>query len=123
MAEVLGVVASIVTIVQLSSEVVKYLKDVSKASEDIQGFIDEVQGTASILTALKSLLEQPALQSVWATSAQLITVPNGPLDQFHRVLGKLNQEPKHGTGKFKRVTNAVVWPFKKKDVLEILESI
>ena len=123
MAEILGIVSSIIAIVEVSSIVIEYLKDVSGASEDVQVLIDEVKSTTTVLASLKSLLDQPAVQSAWTASAKLLAVPNGPIDQFQRALDLLNRKLKPATGKLRRVADAVVWPFKKKEVSNILKSI
>ena len=111
--------ASIIAILQLSSQVLGYLNDVKDASKDRAKCAIEAANLNSLLTALRFRLEEENSNTPWYTAVRVLTTDNGPLDQFKQALEEL-QEKITGRGKIGMVGNALVWRFKKEEIASIL---
>ena len=57
MAEALGTFGSIFTVVQLSLNTIKLLKDILNAPEEIQRLLDELQCITGIIGVIERLLD------------------------------------------------------------------
>jgi hypothetical protein len=122
MAEVLGVVGSIIGILQLTGTVVNYLSDVQDASKDCSKILIEISSVNGFLFSLKDLVVRAELGETWLDTARSLGVPNGPLAQFKLALERLATHLKPVVG-LKKAGKALVWPFKKGEVMDILSTI
>lgn len=122
MAEVLGITASIVSILQLTGIVVKYLSDLSEASKECSRIILEISMVNGYLSSLQSILENPSSKDSWVATSRSLSLPNGPLDQLRAVMEKLAKRLKPACG-MKKATKAILWPLRKEDVKELLDTI
>lgn len=59
MAEILGITASIVSILQLTGTVIRYLNDFSYTSKETSRIILEISMVNGYLFSLRSILEKP----------------------------------------------------------------
>lgn len=134
MADPLSISASIVAVLQLTSVVAKYLKDVKGGAGYRLRLRDEIRGAVALLEMLKDRIEDEddddegdrdgggGDMSAWRESVQQLAVPDGPLDQFKKSLERLVKKLVPA-GTFQIMKKSLTWPFDKKDVDEILQSI
>ena len=122
MAEVLGITASVIAILQISASVVSVLNDVKNASRDSTRILVEISGVQGILSTLRDLVASAESTETWLSTMRSLDGPNGPLTQFRVALEQLAADLKPLIG-LKKAGRALIWPFKKKDVAQILGSI
>jgi hypothetical protein len=128
MAEI-GLAASILTVIQISEDVItrayKYGKAVKNAENDINKVNKDLQDVRNILTKLETLAKQAESSgrplTLWPTLISL-KEENGPLSQCKSALISLQGElaPAEGWAKFRR---RLQWPHKAKDVGKLVEII
>jgi hypothetical protein len=81
--------ASINVSLQLSTTVLKYLNKVHETSKDYALCTIEAAAIHSLLSILKSRLEEGKFNQPWFTAVQTFTAVKGPLDQFNQALEML----------------------------------
>ena len=120
MAEALGVVGSIVTVLQLSTKVVEYLSTIKDASEDRQRLLAEIYSSIGLLYMLKEQSQRAGPERIATT--QSLGAPGGPVEQFHHALEELVPKlfPVKG---LKKAGKVLSWPFKKEEIMAILRRI
>ncbi len=111
--------ASIVAILQLSSTVLGFLKDVKNASKDRDQCAGEVQNLRGLLATLGDRLQENNFDTPWYTAVQDLAIENGPLEQFKQALEALQKKITAG-GKVGKAGNALIWNFRKEEVASIL---
>ena len=80
MAEALGVTANILTLLQLSDTVIRYLNEVKNASKDCNQFMTEISATSGVLSSLQKLVaEQSSLDD---TKTKIESIQDG-VSQLH----------------------------------------
>jgi hypothetical protein len=119
MADPLSIASGIIAVLQLTSSVVKYLRDVSDSSGYKNGMLLELSGTKGILETLHDLSQGAGEDELFLSSLRLL---QEPLRNYEALLKRLDAAlaPVH---RFKKVGKAFKWPFEKADVLEILAAI
>ncbi|KAE8441895.1 hypothetical protein EG329_004201 [Mollisiaceae sp. DMI_Dod_QoI] len=143
MGDPLGTATSIIAIIQLTVQVVTYLKNVKGGSDDRTRLRDEIRSTTSVLQMLqdrieddddddeddegneaeeKNQAEKGKEQAAWRASVRSLDVPNGPLSQFKQSLESIVEKlaPAGGLEKLKR---KFAWPFDHDTIKEILQVI
>ena len=115
----LSVTASIIAIVQLTSDVIKHLNDVKDAPKDRARLTMEVSNLSNLLVTLNCLLEEGKSNEAWYKEVNSLGVKEGPLDQYRDALEKLQLKVLGGKG-LAKLGNAIVWKFSKKEVASIL---
>jgi hypothetical protein len=118
----LSVTASIIAILQLTTEVIKYFNDVKDAPKDRARFAIEASNLSSLLVGLRYRLEEGRSNEAWYKEVNLLGVQDGPLDQYKHALEKLQHKVQSGTG-LAKIGNALVWKFSKEEVASIVSRI
>lgn len=122
MVDPLSITASIITVIQLSSEVVIYISGVSGATKERKRLRDEIRACESILVHLQDDVEGSDEENTWLETIKALEGPNAPLgrlqDAFSIVKAKL--EPKNG---LEKAFTSLIWPFKEKEVDRIIATI
>lgn len=115
----LSVAASIIAVLQLTGEVIKYLNDVKDAPKECQQCMTEASNLQSLLINLLYHLDQRKTGNAWYTTVQALNVENGPLDQYKQALEQLRSkvEVQDGIQKIKR---RLLWRFSKDEAASIL---
>lgn len=119
----LSISASITALLQLTSTVVQYLNSVKGASEDRRRILSELASVNGILFILQDQADQAKQGDKWSSTLQSLNVSEGPLDQFRRALERLSSKLAPPATGLKKLGNAIVWPFQKEEIKEILGSI
>ena len=122
MAEILGVLSSIVAVLELSGTVINYVHKLKSASTDCNRILLELSTIAGFLSSLKELISKAESQDVWLDTVRSLDLPKGPMAQYALSLEQLERKLKPLAG-WKKAGKAVRWPFEKNEILEILASI
>ncbi|KAI9665887.1 MAG: hypothetical protein M1821_003822 [Bathelium mastoideum] len=115
----LSVAASVISVLQLSSGLIKYLKDVTNAPKDCQQCASEASNLCSLLIDLLYHLKQKKADDTWYTTIQALDVENGPLDQYKRSLVLLQSKVGNCDG-MHQLKRRLLWRFNKEDIANIL---
>ena len=116
--EAVGFVASIYSLLELSENVITYIKNAKGANEERTTLINELVGTKNVL----SELESKADEDEWRATMESLMTNNGPRDQFKSVLERLEKKLS-AEGKLRRVAKSLTWHFAKEEIKEILSQI
>ena len=121
MAEVVGLVASIATLVQTTRYAIKFIGEVKDSSRECSRLLVELSMTAGILDSLRAMLEGDS-EKTWLSTARSLGEPQGPLTQFESLVGALVSKLKPSTG-LRKAGKAITWPFRKEEVKDMLGAI
>ena len=112
-------IASIIAVLQLTGEVIKYLKDIKDALKECRYCATKASDLHSILINLLYHLNQDQTGDAWFTAVRNLNIENGPLDQYKQALEQLQSrvEIQHGIQKVKQ---RLLWKFSKEEVASIL---
>ena len=106
----LSITASIITVVQLSCEVVKYLNDVKDAPKECSQCASEVSITQGLLLSLRCRLEDGQPGEAWFNEIQKLKDPGGPLSQYEQALEELRSRTETQDA-LQRVKRRLLWRF------------
>ncbi|KAK7177829.1 hypothetical protein PSPO01_16121, partial [Paraphaeosphaeria sporulosa] len=118
----LSVTASIIAILQLSAKVLVYISDVRDAPKERSHCEAEISNLSALLRDLRDHVQTGDLSQLWYTAVAELAAPKGPLDQFKQALEALQDKITDG-GRLKRVGEALLWKFKKEEIVSILDRI
>ena len=118
----LSVSAGIVALVQLTSTVVHYLSEVKDGPKELQKLRLEIPSLLNILFRLQDQANQAEQDDSFLPNLGLLNGTDGPFEQLRTVLEKLAAKvaPTEGLGKLRKTLK---WPFDKKEIHEILNTI
>jgi hypothetical protein len=119
MTEPVGFAASIITLLDLSREVLEYIKDAYHANKEREEIFLEVTSTQDVLLQL----QQKSTQEKWTDITKVLSLPQGPLQRLERALNGLVKGLKPSNSRLKTIGKALTWPFEKKEYQEILSSL
>ena len=118
----LSLAASIIAVLQLSTQVLGYLNDFKDASSDRTQCAIEVSNLLSLLYKLRNHVEKGDPTQPWYDDVRTLAVENGPLDQFRQALESLQAKMTDG-GRLKKAGEALMWKFKKEEIANILDRM
>lgn len=115
----LSTTASIIAILQLSSEIFKYVNTVADASKDRDRLRHEAKACRNILQQLVDEADDSIEGKAWSETIKALEAPGGPLGRLHVALNimKTKLQPTAGLRK------SLKWPFQEKEIQKIFESI
>ncbi|RYP09021.1 hypothetical protein DL764_001517 [Monosporascus ibericus] len=118
----LSTTASIIAILQLSSDVVKYIIGAKGATKDRRRLREEILACESILLQLQDHADDADEGTKWWEKIKALEGPDTPLCRLgialEAVMAKL--EPKKGLDK---ALSALKWPFNEKEVEKLISAI
>ncbi|KAL9085606.1 MAG: hypothetical protein Q9165_007506 [Trypethelium subeluteriae] len=118
----LSAAASTFTVVQVTVQVIEYLKHIKDAPRECQQCQAEASSLHNLLNNLLFHLNQGTADEAWYTSIRALTVENGPLDQYKLALEQLLSGVEiHG--RVQKVKKRLMWKFTKEEVSGILERM
>ncbi|KAM0323197.1 hypothetical protein ACHAPQ_008786 [Fusarium lateritium] len=127
MSDPLSIAASVIALLQLTATATQYLKDVKHGSADRLRLRDELRSTACLLEMLKDRVEDADDESETGEtlkpgSIRALAEPDGPLSLFGQILKEIvtKLEPQ---ASLRRLAKPFTWPFDKKDITEMLNSL
>src|SRR5437867_3614680 len=84
-----SITASIIAVLQITGEVIGYLRDVKDAPKECQLCMTEASSLQGLLINLLYHLSQGKAEDAWFTAIRALNVQNGPLDQYKQALTQL----------------------------------
>ncbi|KAF9034706.1 hypothetical protein BDZ89DRAFT_1062430 [Hymenopellis radicata] len=110
MAEILGTVTAIISLVELTSTAVRYLKAIKNAPKDCQDICRELHILETYAVDLKNLVKGPQARcdEDWARSFQELNRPGGPIQELFFQLKNLETRVKPKQ-KLKVFKHRVMW--------------
>ncbi|KAF9760724.1 hypothetical protein IL306_004166, partial [Fusarium sp. DS 682] len=134
----LSAAASIIAVVQLTTEVTKYIISVVGAPKDRQRLLDEILACEALLMRLRDYskgTDGPDLEGwdghdakahntkTWSVKVKALESDNAPLYRLYKILDavKTKLQPSHGQG-IQRVKAALRWPFDEKEVVKLIDA-
>lgn len=118
----IGLVASIIQLIDVTAQTIKYLNDIKEAPKDRGRLARETTSLLGLLTDLRYRVEEAKSAEPWFTSVRALGVEGGPLSQFYEAMETLVGKLRLERG-LKKLGKALVWTLEKNDVLEILSKI
>ena len=119
----LSISASITALLQLTSEIIQYLNAVKGAPEDRRTILSELASVSGVLYILQEQADQAKKGDQWSSTLKSLDLPEGPLHQFRRALERLSSKLAPPATPLKKFGNALVWPFQRGEIKDILSSI
>ncbi|CZR63705.1 uncharacterized protein PAC_13602 [Phialocephala subalpina] len=122
MADPLGTTASIIAIIQLSFDVVKYINGVGGATKDRKRLRDGVRACEFILQQLKDNADDTEEGKAWSETVKTLEDTDAPLGRLWVALNvvKAKLEPKIG---LEKALTSLKWPSNEKEVEKIISVI
>jgi len=111
--------ASVIAVLQLTAEVIKYLNDVKNAPEECQRCMTEASNLQNLLINLLYHLNRGKSGDPWYIAVRALGVENGPLDQYKQALEQL-QSKVEIQDDVQKVKRRLLWKFSKEEVTSIL---
>ena len=126
--EVVGAVASIITVIQVTARVVSicydYQTGIRHYPKDIFRITHELQSLRNVLERLADLAQsEDDLTSAALPTLDSLNNSGGPLEICEGELRQLEARLAPARGRFKQVGRAIVWPFVEKDVQKTLSIL
>src|SRR4051812_16721305 len=119
MADPLSITAGIIAVLQLSSAVVEYLKDVGGSESSRNSLLIEISATKGILETLKDLSVDANATDPILENVQLLSEP---LKNYIDLLTKLENALSNLSG-LKKLGRALKWPFARTETIETLSAL
>jgi len=118
----IGTGASIIALIQLSNEVVKYISSAAGSTKERKRLRDEVRACAHILQQLKDVADDSEEGEAWIQTIAALGAPGAPLGRLCILLSVIETrlQPRQG---MRKVFAAMKWPFEEKEVDKIIGSI
>jgi len=124
MAEVVGLLASISTLIETTTTVIAYVDAVKKAPPERAGFARQATGLLKLLTDLKYDIEEAKSHTgPWFTGLLGLQACGGALDQLRGHMERLAQKLEPSTGKVERIGKALIWPLERRDIEQTLAQV
>jgi hypothetical protein len=121
--EVVGSVASIGQIIDITIKVSKYLKDVKKAPDERKQLAVEATSLVPWLTHLQYRVEEIESPDSRSQGLRSIGMDNGLLAQYERSMVDLAEKLDPPSTKMRSLGRALVWTLRKEEVNRILSTI
>jgi hypothetical protein len=118
----LSISASVIAVLQLTGEVIKYLHDVKDAPKECRQCTIEASNLYNLLTNLRYRLEDATGDDPWYTALKALNVEDGPFDQYRQALEQLLSRVTIQDG-LQKIRKRLLWKFSKAEVASILARI
>jgi hypothetical protein len=122
MVDPLSTTVSIIAIIQLSSEVVRYVSGTAGATKERKRLRDEVRACEFILQRLNDEINDAEEGSTWSETITALEGPGAPLNGLWVALRFVEAKLKPNNG-LKKALMIVKWPFDEKEVEKIIAVI
>jgi len=117
----LSAAASIITVIQLTSQVAGYIGSATGATKERKRLRQEIQACNEILQQIKDGADDSEEGEAWSRTIKILEEPGAPLGRLLTALQtvKAKLEPKPGG----KIVTALRWPFNKQEVDGIISAI
>ena len=108
----LSVTASIIAVLQLTGDVITYLRGIKGTPKECRKCMVEISNSNTLLFKLDLHLSESSSEEPWYTEVQALAVKDGPLDQYKLSLQRLLAKVRP-TNRMRKLANTLVWTFVK----------
>lgn len=115
-------VASVITLVGVTSKTVKYVNEMRDAPKERQNLSKETADLLPMLTGLRKMIEDQGRSGISFDGVKSLVTVDGPLDQLREALEQLNKKVKAKKG-IKNHARVLFWPLDKEECKEVLGKI
>lgn len=119
---IVGFVAAVVQLIDVTSKVVNYLNDVKDAPKDRAKLAREATGLLALFTDLRYRLEETTSTDPWFNGLRSLAGEGGPLMEFKSemedIANKLAPAPRVVS-----LTRVLHWTIEKREIVAILSKI
>ena len=115
---VLGLVASIVQLIDATSKVIKYINEVKDTPKERETLAQEAANLMPLLMTLKQ--RASSSDESWFSAVRLLGVPEGPVPQLQTAMEQMGTTLKK---RRKRRGGDLLWPSDEKECIVILSKI
>ncbi|KIW30853.1 uncharacterized protein PV07_02546 [Cladophialophora immunda] len=114
--------ASVIAVLQLSGEVVKYVNEAIGATTERKRLRDEVRACEDVLQQLKDEAAESREDEDWRKRIKALEGPDGPLTRLSATFKilKVELQPKQG---LRRISTALKWPLTREKVDKLVQAI
>jgi hypothetical protein len=118
----LSATASVIAVLQLSSEVIKYINSATGATKERKRLREELRACETILQQLKDEADDSEEGKAWSETIKVLEAPGAPLGRLWVSLRKIKDklQPKEG---LRKALACLEWPFNEKEIKEIYMTI
>src|SRR6202034_1549645 len=118
----LSITASIIAIIQISSDIVSYVNGATGATKERKRLRDEVRACEFILQRLNDEASDVEEGNMWSETIKALEGPGAPLGRLRDALSivRAKLEPKKG---LKKAFSTLKWPFDEKEVEKVISAI
>jgi hypothetical protein len=126
MAEALGSIASLLTIVNSVARVIRTIQSCHNATKEANQLVDELIYVRGLLDTLKdTIAEQERSDGTWSLTKSILGSEDGLFHQFQQLLDLLeitigNTAESKG---FKKLKCAAKWPYKEPEAMKLISSV
>lgn len=122
MAEAVGVAASIIAVLQITSTVIEYLNDVQEATSERFRLLAEVSSMQTLLRLLETRVTQAVETDAHAT-IQVLAGTDRPLQLLQKLLEHLVKKLQPKDKAHKKIGSALKWHFSKESVQNMMQQM
>ena len=120
----LSIASAIAALQQVTLTVIQFLVDMKEAAGYRKKILDEVSSAAGLLFVLQDLANRSKETKSWCTTIGALNMPDGPLAQYKKSLELLlSILGSDNSSDLKRIQKALLWPFQKGPIHDILQAI
>jgi len=128
MADPLSMAASLITVVQISGQVISYCYDyrqgLKNASKDLLRVTAEVTSLRNVLESLVVLVDNERnISNNFLPMLTDVMLTNGLLDVCQRDLRSLIEKIEKPVSEWKALGRRLIWPLHEKEITRTLESV
>jgi hypothetical protein len=117
----LSITASIIAVLQVTKEVISYLKETKAAPKELTKVYEEAKNLVILLYELKDSVREQNSREPWLRATSGLAVRDGPLDQCKKALEALvSKTTGHG---LRKIGQVLAWKFTKEEVMALLSQI
>jgi hypothetical protein len=122
MPDPLSTTASIIAIIQLSSQIIKYINGVTGATKERKRLRESLRGCEFILQQLKDDADDTEEGKLWSETIKALEGPNAPLGRIWIAFAviKTKLEPQRG---LEKAVTSLKWPYNEKEVEKMISII
>ena len=118
-----GFAASIIALIGVLSETIKYLSAVKDASTERGAITQEAASLLPILVSLQNKVENSERLDSCSEGLKSLATEYGPLDQLRAALQQLVKKVKPGRKGIANLKDTLTWPLDKKQCEDILKKV
>ena len=116
----IGLVASIVQLIETTSKVIKYVNEVNDAPKEKLSLASEAANLVPLLMTLKQRAETSSSTDPWFSSVKSLGLSGGPLAELQALMEQLGGKLKL---RKKKLGGNLLWPSDQKECIALLAKI